>query len=199
MTQKIQLSFVLFLLSTITLFGQYSMEVTANYNIVSSSEFNEQFKNGYGGNMEIIYQFQESGFGASILFGLNGFRAEQSYEQKLADNNPTIFTYEYKINYYSFPLMAQGKYTFFREKDFNILAAMGLGMEFMELKEKQFGKYTSDYRKEKFNEFAIYPNIGLSYKLVSDVAIVLKSGYHKTFGKKSLSYIDIKLGLIYKI
>ena len=193
------LGFALFILSSLSSFAQYSMEITANYNIPSSTEFNEQFKNGLGGNMEIIYNFTESGFGASILFGLNGFRAEKGYEEELANNNPTIFTYEYKINYYSFPLLLQGKYTFMKEKDFNILAGMGLGMEFMEVKEKQYGKYTSDYRKEKFNEFAIYPNIGLSYKVASDIAIAVKSGYHQTFGKKSLSYIDIKLGLIYKI
>jgi len=193
------LSFLLLVLGTSTLFAQYSMELSANYHIPISSEFSNQFKNGYGGNMEIIYQFKESGFSASILFGLNGFRAQKKYEETLAENNPTIFDYEYQINYFSFPLMTNLNYIFFKNKEFHLITGMGVGMEFMELKEKQFGKYTSDYRKEKFNEFAIYPQIGFSYNLTKDIAIITKGGYHQTFGKKSLSYLDIKLGVIYKI
>lgn len=199
MIKKASLSFALLLVFTISIFGQYSMEITASYNLPTSSNFSEHFNNGYGGNMEIIYDFEKSGLGISLLFGLNGFGAKSSYERTLADNNSTIFNYDYKITYYSFPLMAHTKYTFFREKAFQIIGGLGLGMEFMEQKEKQIGEFTSDYEKQKFNEFAIYPNVGLSYNLVKGIRAVLKSGYHQTFGKKSLSYIDLRLGIIYKI
>jgi len=199
MAQKITLSFVLLLLMTSTTFGQYSMEITAGYNIPISTDFKGHFQNGYGGNMEIIYDINESGLAVSVLFGLNGFSAQKSYEEELAENNSTLFNYDYKINYYSFPLLLQAKYTLFNEKEFQLTGGFGLGMEFMEQKEKQTGEFTSDYRKEKFNEFAIYPNIGLSYHLAEGINAVLKSGFHQTFGKKSLSYIDLRLGIIYKI
>lgn len=199
MAKKLTLSFVLLIFTSIALFGQYSMEITASYNIPTSSDFKNGFQNGYGGNMEVIYDFEDSGLGVSVLFGLHGFGAKISYEEELAEANSTLFNYDYKISYYSFPLMLQAKYSFFKEKDFQLIGGLGLGMEFMEQKEKQMGVYTSDYRKEKFNEFAVYPNVGLSYKLAEGINGVLKSGFHQTFGKKSLSYIDLRLGIIYKI
>jgi len=199
MAQKITLGFVLLLLMASTAFSQYSMEITAGYNIPISNDFKDHFQNGYGGNMEIIYDINESGLAVSVLFGLNGFSAQKNYEEELAENNSTLFNYDYKISYYSFPLMLQAKYTLFNEKKFQLTGGFGLGMEFMEQKEKQTGEFTSDYRKEKFNEFAIYPNVGLSYQLAEGINAVLKSGFHQTFGEKSLSYMDLRIGIIYKI
>jgi len=199
MIKKITLGLLIAFLFSTSLFAQYSMEITANYSIPLSSEFSENFQNGYGGDMEVIYQFEESGFAAAIQFGLVGFRATKVYEQKLADGNQTIFTYDYKINHYSFPLIGHAKYIFFREKEFRIIADMGIGVEFMETKEKQVGEFTSDYKRHVSNEFVLNPNLAVSYQIVEDIAVVLKSGYHHTLGMMEISYININIGVVYKL
>ena len=199
MIRKITLGLLTVFLFSTSLFAQYSMEITANYSIPLSSEFSENFQNGYGGDMEVIYQFKESGFAAAIQFGLVGFRATKAYEKKLTDENQTIFTYDYKINHYSFPLIGHAKYIFFREKEFRIIAGMGIGVEFMETKEKQLGKYTSDYNRQVSNEFVLNPNLAVSYQIVDDIAVILKSAYHQTFGMLEISYVNINVGVVYKL
>jgi len=179
--------------------AQYKMSITANYNIPQSSNFKDSFKNGWGGSGEIIYCFKESGFSASLLFGLNGYRGTEDTEAALKDSNSTINEFSYKINYYNFPLFLNANYTFFKEKKLNILVGFGVGAIFMEHKEKQIGKYTSSTRSNKYNEFAIYPNLGISYKISKGLDFLIKGGYNMTFGEKEVKYIDINAGLIYSI
>jgi hypothetical protein len=187
------------IISTVTLFAQFKMDVCAVYNVPNSTEFAKNFQNGYGGTSEIHYFIKESGFSASLLFGINGFRASREYEQELADSNLTVFEYDYQINYYTFPLLLSANYTFLREKKINIILGIGLGGNFMEEKHKQIGEYTSDTEKTHFNEFALYPKLGFSFALTSDLAIIVKGGYNITFGKKEIQYFDINFGLIYDL
>jgi len=199
MVRKILFSLLVSLFMSVSLFAQYSMEISADYGIPLSSEFSENYQNGYGGDMEITYQFKESAFGVGVQFGLVGYRAKKAYEKELAEANPTIFVYDYKINLYSFPLIVHAKYTFFRDGDFQVIPDLGIGVEFMEKKEKQIGTYTSDYNKHYSNEFTINPNLGVSYNMVDDIAAILKVGYHQTLGMYDLSHIDINLGIVYKL
>jgi len=199
MIKKITLSLLTLFLFSGPLFAQYSMEITANYSVPLSSVFSENFQNGYGGDMEVFYQFKETGFAAGLQFGLVGFRATKAYEQKLADENQTIFTYDYKINHYSFPLIGHAKYIFFREKDFRIIADMGIGVEFMEEKKKLVGEYTSDYSRHISNEFVLNPNLAVSYQIVDDIGVVLKTGYHHTLGMMEILYVNINIGVVYKL
>ena len=199
MLRKIIFSLLVSLLMSVSVFAQYSMEISANYSWPLSTEFSENYQNGYGGDMEIIYQFKESGFGMGVQFGLVGYRAKKAYEQDLADANPTIFVYDYKVNLYSFPLIVHAKYVFFRNSDFHVIPDIGIGIEFMEKKEKQIGTYTSDYNKHYSNEFTINPNLGISYNIVDDIAAILKVGYHQTLGVYELSHIDVNLGIVYKL
>ena len=176
------------------------MEITASYNMPQSSTLKHQFKNGYGTSAEIHYFFKESGFNASVLFGFHSYRAQQDYELEFEEQNgETIFDYKYQINYYTFPLMLSLNYTFFKEKKFNAMLQFAFGSEYMERKVKQIGKYSSDTNKDKYLELGIYPNIGVSYEIYRDVSLLLKGGYHKTFGDENISYVDIKAGVIYKI
>jgi len=193
--------FIFFLLisSVVTIKAQYQMDISGSYNIPNSTDFKNNFQNGLGVTADIHYFFKETGFSTSITFGFNSFRATNEFEKKLKEDNTTILEYDYQINYYTFPLMLSANYTFLREKKFNVIASFGLGGNFMEEKKKQMGEYTSDTEKEYFNEFAIYPNLGISYAVADDISILLKSGYNSTFGDKNLSYIDITLGVIYKI
>lgn len=199
MIHKIVFSLLVSMLMSVSLFAQWDMNISANYSLPLSTEFSKNYQNGYGGDMEISYQFKESGFGMGIHFGLVGFRANKAYEQELVDANHTIFVYDYKINLYSFPLLAHARYTFFRDDNFHIIPDIGIGIEFMEKREKQIGKHTSDYNKHYSNEFTINPNISVSYNMVDDVAAILKVGYHQTLGMYELSYVDINLGVIYKL
>jgi len=179
--------------------AQYRMSMTANYNLPQSTDFKADFKDGWGGSGEIYYFFKESGFSVSLLFGLNGYRGTPETETALKDSNATVNDFNYKINYYNFPLFLSANYTLFYENKFNIHMGLGFGAIFMEHKEKQIGKYTSSTRSSKFNEFAIYPSLGVSYEFMKDISFLLKGGYNMTFGEKQLQYIDINAGIIYKI
>jgi len=190
---------IIVMYSTMNIQAQYQMDILGSYNIPNSTDFKNNFQNGLGVTADIHYFFKKTGFSSSLTFGFSSFRATNNFEKKLKEENTTIFEYDYQINYYTFPLMVSANYTFFREKKFNAIASFGLGGNFMEQKKKQMGEYTSDTEKEYFNEFAIYPNLGISYAVAKDISIILKSGYNATFGTKELSYIDIKLGVIYKI
>ena len=185
--------------STIQGFSQYRMSITANYNLPQSTDFKDDFKNGWGGSGEIYYFFKESGFSTSLLFGLNAYRGTPESEAALKDSNATINDFSYKINYYNFPLFLSANYTLFHENKFNIHLGLGIGAIFMEHKEKQIGKYTSSTRSSVFNEFAIYPSLGISYEFMKDISFLIKGGYNMTFGEKQLQYIDINAGIIYKI
>lgn len=187
------------IVSAFSLSAQYQMDITGNYSIPSSTEFKTNYNNGFGVTADIHYFFKESNFSVSVLFGFNSFRGSNEFEQALKDSNKTIFEYDYQINYYTFPVMVSANYTFFYDKKFHVIPALGLGGNFMEMKKKQIGKYTSDTEKEYFNEFAIYPSLGFSYEIIDDVSFLLKSGYNMTLGSESISYIDIKIGIIYKI
>ncbi|MCK5847023.1 MAG: TonB-dependent receptor [Bacteroidales bacterium] len=191
---------ILFILTS-TIFianAQYKMDISVNYNIPQSDNFSNDFKNGWGASGEVHYFFKESGFSASVLFGLQGFRANKSVEDELIDTS-LIFDYDYQVHYFSFPLFIRANYTFFQKSDFNIMLGFGIGGVFMEHKEKQIGKHTSDTNIDKFNEFGIYPSLGLSYKISSDISIIISSGLNITLGEKKVRYIDIKTGLIYTI
>jgi len=189
----------LLITSSIYASAQYRMSMTANYNIPQSTNFKANFKNGWGGSGELYYFFKESGFSASIIFGLNGYRGTSETEAALRDSNATINNFSYKINYYNFPLLLSANYTLFHENKFNIHLGLGFGGIFMEYKEKQIGKHTSSTRSSKFNEFAIYPSMGLSYEFMKDISFLIKGGYNMTFGEKQIQYIDINAGIIYKI
>jgi hypothetical protein len=175
------------------------MDITADYNIPQSTDFADKFQNGIGVSANINYFYKETGFSGSLLFGFNSFRAKSSFEEEFKNNNTTLFEYKYELNYYTFPLMLAANYTFFNKKKFNITLSFGAGGNFMEYKQKQIGEYTSDTEKNYFNEFAIYPNLGFSYYVTKDIAILLKSGYNMTFGDQNISYIDFKFGVTYKI
>jgi hypothetical protein len=196
---RIKLTFIVVLLSSISAFAQYQMDISIGYNIPASNNFSENFNNGFGATSEFSYFFNNSNFSASLLIGINSFRANEQYEQDLEDSNPTIFDYEYQIHYHTFPLLLAGNYTFFNAKKFNFRLGMGVGMQFMELKKKLIGNYVSDTHIDNFNEFAIYPNLGLSYQLADNIDIILKSGYNATFGEIGISYIDFKIGIKYDI
>ncbi|OYT16902.1 MAG: hypothetical protein B7C24_05370 [Bacteroidetes bacterium 4572_77] len=199
---KHQLAFILMLLtlSSLNTQAQYSMEITANYNLPQSSSFKSQFNKGIGASAEIHYFFNDSGLNASILFGLNSFSAKTAYKQEIKEENgPTEFEYEYQAHYYTFPLMLSLNYTFFQKEKYNFLVQFAFGSEYMERKIKQIGEFTSDTEKTKYLELGIYPSIGVSYEIMKDVSLLFKGGYNKTFGDENLSFIDIKAGVIYKI
>jgi len=197
--QKTYILTLILITLTTSIFAQLKMDISASYNIPTSTNFNDKFNNGYGVNGEIFYSINNSGLSASLVFGINEFRATKEYEQELEDGNPTIFDYDYQINYYTFPLMLAANYTFFREEKFNLRIGLGGGIQFMELKKKLIGDYVSDTNKENFNEFAIYPNIGISYEIIEGVDVIVKSGYNQTFGEAGISYLDFKIGLQYEI
>ena len=196
---KIILTVSLFIVGVLNLSAQYQMDITGNYNLPNSTEFKNQYNTGFGASADIHYFFKESSFSVSLLLGFNSFRGSNEFEQALKDSNITVFEYDYQINYYTFPVMVSANYTFFYDKKFHLIPSVGLGGNFMEMKKKQMGKYTSDTKKEYFNEFAIYPGLGVSYEIVEDVSFLVKSGYNVTFGSESISYIDVKIGIIYKI
>jgi len=187
------------IISSLYASSQYRMSMTANYNLPQSTDFKTDFKKGWGGSGEIYYFFKESGFSASLLFGLNGYRGTPETEAALKDSNITVNEFSYKINYYNFPLFLSANYTLFYEKKFNIHIGLGFGAIFMEQKEKQVGTYTSSTRSSKFNEFAIHPSLGVSYEFMKDISFLIKGGYNMTLGEKQLQYIDINAGIIYKI
>jgi hypothetical protein len=197
--QKIKITIILLLFSSISVFAQLKMDMSAFYNIPISTSFNEKFQNGYGGTAELFYLINDTGFSASFLVGMNVFRATKEYEQELEDSNPTLFEYDYRIDYFTFPVLLGANYTLFHEKKFNIKLGFGAGVQFMELKKKLIGKYVSDTHKDNFNEFAIYPNLGISYKINDTMDISLKGGYNQTFGELGLSYLNFGLGLQYEI
>jgi hypothetical protein len=197
--QKIKITIILLLFSSISVFAQLKMDMSAFYNIPTSTSFNEKFQNGYGGTAELFYLINDTGFSASFLVGMNVFRATKEYEQELEDSNPTLFEYDYRIDYFTFPVLLGANYTLFHEKKFNIKLGFGAGVQFMELKKKLIGKYVSDTHKDNFNEFAIYPNLGISYKINDTMDISLKGGYNQTFGELGLSYLNFGLGLQYEI
>jgi len=197
--QKINLIVLIIILSTISSFGQYRINISTSYNIPSSSDFQEKFKNGYGVQGNISYAFNNSDFSASLLLGITSFRATTEYEKELKESNPTLFDYEYEIHYTTFPVMIGANYTFLKDKKLNINLGLNTGIQFMELKKKLIGDYVSDTHLDNFNEFAIYPSVGVSYMFKPNIGVTLKGGYNKTFGEVGLSYIDINLGLTYDI
>lgn len=180
-------------------FSQFKLDITANYSLPQSTEFANNFQNGIGASFDIHYFYKETGFSGSLLFGFNSFKAENSFEEEFKNTNTTILEYDYELTYYTFPLMLSANYTFFHDKKFNAILSFGFGGNFMEYKKKQIGEYTSDTEKEFFNEFAIYPNMGVSYRFVEDISFLLKGGYNATFGEQSLTYFDVRLGIIYNI
>jgi len=197
--QKIKITIILLLLSTISVFAQLKMDINAAYNIPISSSFSDKFNNGFGGSAELFYSINDSGFSVSFYGGMNMFRATKEYEQELEDSNPTLFEYDYRIDFFTFPVLLGANYTLFHEKKFNLRLGLGAGVQFMELKKKLMGKYVSDTHKDNFNEFAIYPNIGVSYKINDTMDISIKGGYSQTFGELGLSYLNFGLGLQYEI
>ena len=197
--QKIKITIILILFSSISAFAQLKMDISASYNLPYSTNFGDNFNNGYGGTGEFFYYINETGFSTSFLIGINTFRATSEYEQELADSNPTLFDYDYRIDFFAFPVLIGANYTMFHEENFNLRLGVGAGVQFMELKKKLIGKYVSDTHKDSYNEFTIYPNIGVSYKINNTMDISLKGGYNQTFGDLGLSYFDFRLGLQYEI
>ena len=189
---------LLILISFLSAKAQYKMDISANYNIPISSNFNNDFNNGWGGSGEIHYFIKETGFSASLLFGLQGFRAQKHVEDALIDTT-LIFDYDYEVHYYSFPVFLAANYTFFHQNDFNIIASIGIGGLFMEHKAKQIGEHTSETEITKYNEFGVYPSLGVSYKLSSDVSFIVSGGLNISFGDTKIQYLNIKSGLIYSI
>ncbi len=196
---KIFIITTVFVLSITNSFSQFKMDITANYSLPQSTDFSKNYQNGIGVISEIYYFYKETGLSGGILFGFNSFRAKNSFEEEFKNTNTTIFDYDYEINYYTFPLMLSANYTFFHKKKFNVILSFAFGGNFMEQKQKQIGEYTSDTRKEYYNEFGIYPNIGLSYMFAKDMSVLLKSGYNITYGEQKLTYIGIRLGIAYNI
>ena len=185
--------------STTYSFSQFKMDITTNYSLPQSTDFVNNFQNGIGFTAEIHHFYKETGISGSILFGFNSFRAKNSFEEEYKNTNTTIFEYDYELNYYTFPVMLSANYTFFHEKKFNAILSFGFGGNFMEYKKKQIGEYTSDTKKEYYNEFAIYPNMGFSYLFAKDMSVLLKGGYNMTFGDQNIAYIDFRIGIAYNI
>jgi len=197
--QKLKITLILLFFSSISVFAQMKMDISASYNIPNSTSFSEKFHNGYGGTGELFYFINDSDFSASIFLGMSVYHATDKYEQELEDSNPTLFEYDYKIDYFIFPIMLGGNYTFFNDKRFKIRLGANAGIQFMELKKKLVGKYLSDTHKDNFNEFVIYPNIGISFRIIENIDISLKGGFNKTFGETSISHMDLRIGLLYDI
>jgi len=197
--QKIKLTILLIVFSSMSVFAQQKMDISGSYNLPISSSFSDKFQNGYGATGEYYHYIDSSGFSVSFLLGINVFRATKDYEQELEDSNPTLFNYDYRIDFFSFPVLVGANYTLFKEKKFNLRLGLGAGVQFMELKKKLIGKYVSDTHKDTYNEFVIYPNIGVSYKLNDSMDISLKGGYNQTFGDLGISTLDFRLGLQYEI
>ncbi|MCK5907156.1 MAG: hypothetical protein KAG37_06165, partial [Flavobacteriales bacterium] len=86
--QRINLIIIFVLTSTISAFAQLKMDISASYNLPTSTSFNEKFQNGYGGTGELFYYIDSTGFSVSFLGGINVFRATSDYEQELEDSNP---------------------------------------------------------------------------------------------------------------
>ena len=199
MNNKILILFIITVFLSIQTQGQTKIFISGNYNIGTSHLLKDNFKNGYGATAEIHHFFNETGFSASLLFGLNSFRATSDFEQELENNNPTLFDYDYQIHYNNFPIFVSGHYTFFNKKKFNIMTGIGAGVNFIEYKRKQIGDITSDTEKDHYTEFAIYPSLGISYKIFSDISIMAKGSLNKSFGDQKIEYYSLSLGLIYNI
>ncbi len=197
--RKIHLTLISLLISSASLLAQYKMEISASYNVPSSSEFSNEFKNGFGATGEIFYFFEDSDFSTSIILGVNSFRGTEESEQALKEENPTLFEYDYEIHYNTFPVLLSANYTFMSEKKFNIMLGFGAGIQFMEHKKKLIGKYTSDTQKETSNEFAIKPSLVLSYAITKGIAISVKGSYNNTMGQTYISYYSFNLGMLYNI
>jgi len=197
--RNINLTILIFLVTATSTFAQMKMNIRTNYNIPTSSNFDESFNNGIGATGELFYFINETNFSASMLIGMTTFRATEEYEQKLEDSNPTLFDYDYRINYYTFPVIVAGNYTFFNDDKFNLRIGFGAGVQFMELKKKLIGTYVSDTHKDYFNEFAIYPNIDFSYEIGNKIDLSISGSYNQTFGDLNISYVSAQLGIQYEI
>lgn len=101
--KKTYLLSLLFFVGIFSASAQYKMDISANYNIPTSTNHSDDFKNGWGASGEVHYFINKSGFSASLLFGINGFRANEDVEDALIDTI-LIFDYDYEVHYYSFPL-----------------------------------------------------------------------------------------------
>ena len=179
--------------------SQLAMSFTGNYNL-GFNDLGDNYNNGMGINAEVYYYFKNSPFALSLSIGSNLFNATDEYEQAYTDAQQNLIdNFEYELKTYSIPILFAGNYRFFREKKVQFSLGFSMGLYSITSKFKQSGKYTSDTRLNTNNEFGIYPHLGLMYEFYDGIGILVKGGYNQTFGTQSISYADIRLGVIYKI
>ena len=179
--------------------SQLAMSFTGNYNI-GNQDLETSFNNGLGLNAEIYYYFDDSPFAVSFSIGTNSFLANDEYTKAYTDAQHNIIDgFTYKITQYSIPILLSGNYRFFRDKKFQVSVGLSLGLYSLTQKFKQTSSHFSDVRIDTKNEFGVYPHLGLMYGITDNIGIILKGGYNQTFGSESISYMDVRFGLIYKI
>ena len=179
--------------------SQLAMSFTGNYNI-GLQDLQDNFDNGLGLTAELYYFFDDSPFAISLSVSTNAFYANEEYKQAYTAAQQNILDkFKYEITQYSIPILIAGNYHFFRNKKFQIGVGLSAGLYSLTHKFKQTSEHFSDTRLDTKNEFGAYPHASLMYEISDSIGLLLKGGYNQTFGTQSLSYTDIRLGLIYKI
>lgn len=179
--------------------SQFAMSFSGNYNI-GQQDLKDNFNNDLGLSSELYYYFKDSPFALSLSVSASVFHANDEYKKAYVDAQQNILDdFDYEIKQYSIPILFSGNYRFFRTKPFQLALGISTGLFSITHKLKQTSKHFSDTRIKTYNEFGIYPHLSLMYEAWSGIGLLLKGGYNQTFGEQSISYADIRFGLIYKI
>jgi len=179
--------------------SQLAMSFTGNYNI-GLQNFHNNFENGLGLTAELYYYFDDSPFAVSFSVSTSAFYANNEYKQAYTEAQKNILdAFNYEITQYSVPILVSGNYRFFRTKKFQLAFGLSAGLYSLTHKFKQTSKHFSDTRLNTKNEFGVYPHLSIMYEIFDNIGVLLKGGYNQTFGTHSISYADIRFGLIYKI
>lgn len=157
------------------------------------------YQNGFGIQAEIYYYDQRRSLIYSLSMDMQRFEAKTDYVEKYKEAQHNVFDFKYKITAYSIPILLNAQYRFFDKKKIQPSLGIGLGFYSYTDKYKQEGQYTSNTDLFTQNAFGMYPQARFVFQFHSDFGVQLKSGYHYIFTHEPLSYVDIHLGLIYKI
>ena len=179
--------------------SRLAMSFTGNYNF-ALNDLKTNFNDGLGLNAELYYFFDDSPFAISLSLGSSVFYANEVYKKAYVDaQKDKLDKFHYEIKQYSIPILLAANYRFFRTKKIQPSVGISAGLYSLTHKFKQISDHFSDTRIDTENEFGIYPHLGLMYKITDDIGVLIKGGYTQSFGTTSISYADVRLGLIYKI